>query len=108
MDELIKYMTLEMLPDGLYRQIAEEIGIENFYRLTKLVGGESIYIIKPDSFVRPDRDIRIKAEFNGYNHTELAKKYGVTERWVRQLCGEGAPPGQMDLFDFIGGENKPE
>ena len=40
MDELIKYMTLEMLPDGLYRQIAEEIGIENFYRLTKLVGGE--------------------------------------------------------------------
>ena len=27
MDELIKYMTLEMLPDGLYRQIAEEIGI---------------------------------------------------------------------------------
>ena len=108
MDELIKYMTLEMLPDGLYRQIAEEIGIENFYRLTKLVGGESIYIIKPDSFVRPARDIRIKAEFNGYNHTELAKKYGVTERWVRQLCGDGKLPGQMELFDFLSGNEQTE
>lgn len=108
MDELLQYMKMELLPDGLYKQIAEEIGIENFYRLTKLVGGESIYIPKPESFVRPARDIRIKAEFNGYNHTELAKKYGVTKRWVRQLCGEGAPPGQMDLFDFIGSGNKPE
>ena len=42
----------------------------------------------------------IKAEFNGYNHPELARKYGVTERWVRQLCGEGKLEGQMSLLDY--------
>ncbi|MFQ8573372.1 MAG: Mor transcription activator family protein [Oscillospiraceae bacterium] len=42
----------------------------------------------------------MKAEFNGYNHPELARKYGVTERWVRQLCGEGKLEGQMSLLDY--------
>ena len=33
-------------------------------------------------------------------HPELARKYGVTERWVRQLCGEGKLEGQMSLLDY--------
>ena len=39
---------------------------------------------------------------------ELAKKYGVTERWVRQLCGDGKLPGQMELFDFLSGNEQTE
>ena len=31
---------------------------------------------------------------------QLARKYGVTERWVRQLCGEGKLEGQMSLLDY--------
>lgn len=101
MDELMKELTLDMLPDGIYKEIAEAIGVENFYKLTKVVGGATIYLPKPDSVLRPVRDARIKAEFNGYNHPELAKKYGVTERWVRQLCGDGKIEGQMDMFEFL-------
>lgn len=101
MDELAKDLTLEMLPEGIYKDIAQAIGLENFYKLTKVVGGATIYLPKPESITRPVRDAHIKLEFNGYNHPELAKKYGVTERWVRQLCGDGKLQGQIDLFDFL-------
>ena len=44
MDELLKDLTLEMIPEGLYKQIAEEIGISNFYKLAEVVGGATVYI----------------------------------------------------------------
>lgn len=108
MDELAKALTIEMLPDGLQVQIAEAIGTENFYKLAEVVGGATIYIPKPESIIRPIRDARIKAEFNGYNHPELAKKYGVTERWVKQLCGDGKMEGQIDMFGYLASQNLPE
>lgn len=101
MEDLSKELTLEMFPEGLYKDIAEAIGIQNFYKLSKVVGGATVYLPKPESVVRPVRDARIKAEFNGYNHPELARKYGVTERWVRQLCGEGKLEGQLSLLDDL-------
>lgn len=47
MDGLVKELTIEMLPEGPYKQIAEAIGPENFYRLVEVVGGATIYIPKP-------------------------------------------------------------
>lgn len=102
MDELAKELTAEMLPEGLYKLIADAIGPENFYRLAEAIGGSTVYIPKPESLTRPVRDAHIKEEFNGYNHPELARKYGVTERWVRTLCGPGQTEGQLDIFDYIG------
>lgn len=102
MDDLLNELTVEMLPDeGIYRQVAETIGVTNFYKLAELLGGATVYIPKPESILRPVRDAHIKAEFNGYNHPELAKKYGVTERWVRQLCGDGKLEGQIELEDLF-------
>ena len=101
MDKLAEGLTLEMLPEGLYRMIAEAIGTDNFYKLAEVVGGTTVYIPKPESVTRPVRDARIKEEFNGYNHPELARKYGVTERWVRRLCGPGQTEGQIDIFDYF-------
>lgn len=101
MDKLAEGLTLEMLPEGLYRMIAEAIGTDNFYKLAEVVGGTTVYIPKPESVTRPVRDARIKEEFNGYNHLELARRYGVTERWVRQLCGPGKVPGQLSILDFL-------
>ncbi len=100
MDALARELTLEQIPEGLYREIAEAIGVGNFVKLTQLVGGSTIYLPKTESIVRPVRDAKIREEFSGYNHMELAKKYDVTERWVRQLCGDGHAEGQLSLFDF--------
>ena len=103
MGDLSTELKLDHIAEGPYRQIAEAIGPENFYRLAEVVGGATIYIPKPESLTRPVRDAHIKAEFNGYNHPELARKYGVTERWVRQLCGPGQTEGQIELFELLEG-----
>lgn len=99
MNELSKELTAEMFQDGLWREIAQAIGAENVYKLAKITGGVTVYIPRVESVIRPVRDAHIKAEFNGFNHIELAEKYDVTERWVRALCGLGAMEGQIDLFD---------
>ena len=85
MDELVKELTVSAMPEGLYKQIAETIGAENFYKLAALIGGTTIYVPKPESLLRPLRDAHIK--------------YNVTVRWVRELCGQGALEGQIDWFD---------
>ena len=99
MDDFAKELTLEMLQEGLWKEIAKEIGIDNFCKLAEVTGGATVYIPKLESIVRPVRDSHIKAEFNGYNHGELARKYDVTERWVRQLCGPGLIEGQVTFFE---------
>lgn len=99
MDELSKELTIEMFSDGLWREIAQAIGVENVYKLAKVTGGVTVYIPRPESVVRPVRDAHIKAEFNGFNHIELAEKYNVTERWVRALCGLGIIEGQIGFFE---------
>lgn len=98
MDAMTQELTFNDLPDGLYRQIAGSIGLTNFCKLADLVGGSTVYIPKLESLVRPVRDAHIREEFNGYNHAELAQKYGVTVRWIRELCGSGHMEGQCDLF----------
>ena len=98
--DMVKDLTIEMIPDD-YRPIAEAIGIENLAKLAKIVGGTTFYMPKLESFTRPVRDERIKSEFNGYNHAELARKYDVTERWVRKICGEGHLEGQQSIFDMV-------
>lgn len=98
MSGLVRELKPEMYQEETWRDIAEAIGVENFYKLTKAIGGETVYIPKPESILRPVRDLHIKNEFNGYNHSELAKKYEVTERWVRELCGSGIVEGQIDLW----------
>lgn len=102
MEDLAKELTIEMLPEGICQEIAAAIGPERFVRLAEVVGGSTIYIPKAESLVRPVRDAHIKNEFNGYNHAELARKYAVTERWVRQICGEGQVAGQYCLADYLG------
>ena len=102
MDELVQELTIEMLREGTWRQIAEAVGIEGLYRLAKAIGGETVYIPKTETVIRPVRDAHIKEEFNGFNHSILAKKYNVTERWVRELCGPGIVEGQIGLFDSFG------
>ena len=105
-DGYINELTPEMIPEGIYRDIAEEIGVINFIKLVEIIGGSTFYIPKSESFLRPVRDIRIKQEFNGCNHTELAKKYNLSERWIREICGEGHAKGQYSLFDYMENEDK--
>lgn len=98
MEAYFEELTVEQIPEGLYRDIAEAIGVENLIKLTQLIGGSTFYLPKTESVMRPVRDAKIREEFNGYNHLQLAVKYNVSERWVRQLCGDGHTEGQICMF----------
>ena len=45
MEDLVKELTIDMIPDGDNRIIAETIGVENYYKLCSVVGGSTIYLL---------------------------------------------------------------
>jgi len=74
-----------MMPDGICRTIAEKMGVENLLMLSDLIGGTTFYLPKRGVILRPLRDIKICEEFNGSNFDELARKYKITQRWVKVI-----------------------
>ncbi|MCI8914409.1 MAG: hypothetical protein HFF38_09850 [Lawsonibacter sp.] len=78
-------LTSSILPDGICKRIAEEIGADNLLKLAILVGGSTFYMPQAESILRPLKYRKIKEEYNNYNAPELAKKYGVTQRFVQQI-----------------------
>lgn len=55
--------------------------VEDRIRL-RIGGGEVRYVAKRD---RVERDRRIRAEFNGCNLEEVARKYSVSSRQARRI-----------------------
>ena len=83
-------LTSSMLPDGICKKIADEIGADNLLKLAVLVGGSTFYMPQAESILRPLRNQKIKEEFNGYNSAELAERYGTTQRQVQQIVQQKA------------------
>ena len=71
--------------DGEQRQLAETIGIEAYRDLIKQYAGMHIYIPEHETFKANQRNAEIRADFNGYNFRELARKYGLTESSIRRI-----------------------
>lgn len=90
---------------GVQRDIAEAIGIDSYIKLTKIFGGDNIYIQKYSEVIKIQRNAEIREKFNGYNSDQLAREYDLSERYVRMLCADliddmrsRPPEGQMSLF----------
>lgn len=78
----------EDLKNDICIEFSRLIGFENTMKLIKTFGGSEVYIPKLDSLQRDKRDAAICKEFNGYNYRELAKKYTLSERQIREICRE--------------------
>ena len=78
---------LEDLSEG-QQEVAALIGPENFRKLMEVYGGAYLYIPKTDSLERMERNERIRAEFDGYNFRELARKYDLTEITIRSIVSD--------------------
>lgn len=98
-EEIANELTVDMIPDGVWKTVAAEIGPVNLIKLLTIVNGDDIYVPKPDRILAPARDRLIKREFNGYNHDALARKYGLTTAYVRRLCGTGEVAEQCTIFE---------
>lgn len=95
----VKPEDLEGLPENL-QEVLRLTGLEGFVELCFYMSGTTLYIPKLDRIVSPARDRLLAREFNGGNYAELAKKYDITENWVRQVINrENWKKRQMRLFD---------
>lgn len=91
------------------KELAECIGMEAYVKLVKNYGGTYIYICKEDTICKSERNRKIKDEFDGWNYRELALKYKLSERTVRDIVSEeiqkikNTPPeGQMSWYNMDG------
>lgn len=68
------------------RELAECIGIESYCKLLQYYGGSHIYIPKPNTINKLERDRMIIEEYaKGASYREIAIKYGLTTIWVRKI-----------------------
>ena len=86
---------------GDQRELAETVGLEAYRKLVANYGGMCIYIYKSETVLRELRNAEICNEFNGFNYRELAKKYNLSEKTVREIVSGKKYiqiDGQMGFF----------
>ncbi len=70
---------------GIDQERAEHAGREIANRMAAHWGGQNIYFPMGLSYKLSQRDQQIFDEFNGINHSELARKYGVSLQWIYKI-----------------------
>lgn len=94
LEEIARDMRPEDLPGG-YQAIAQVVGVANALKLSEQLGGLPFYFPKIGSLILKNRDQHIRREFNGANYRELARKFGLTESWVRRILNRKAGGSSM-------------
>jgi Mor family transcriptional regulator len=97
LSEIAAEMSIDCLPEA-YQDIAQIIGIEATLQLSEYLGGTRFYFRKIDGLLMDKRDERIRKEFNGGNHVELARRYRLTETRIRDILSRKRPT-QCGLFE---------
>lgn len=86
------------LPE-IYRDIASFIGLPAALELGEKMGGEHFYLPKIDSFLTRQRNRLIKADLAaGHTYKQVARRYRITERWVREIEQTMKDERQMEMF----------
>lgn len=80
--------------DALVDFTKQTLGIDDHHAdrfaidLARHFGGEYLYINK--RVVSNSRDKDIRAEYNGHNAGKLARRYGLSERWIYKIVSESS------------------
>lgn len=70
---------------GLDKDKADQIGREIAERMAAHWGGQNLYFPMGLSYKLSQRDRQIYDDFTGANHSELARKYGISLQWVYKI-----------------------
>lgn len=70
---------------GLADEKATQVGREIADRMAAHWGGQNIYFPMGLSYKLSQRDRQIFDDFTGANHSELARKYGVSLQWIYKI-----------------------
>jgi len=72
-----------------YEQFGNEGGEAVIRFIIQELGGLRVRVPDFDALYRKDRDRRIREEFTGSNHAELAIRWGIKKRQVRRIVQNG-------------------
>lgn len=86
-----------LLDHNVAPDVAEQAGAAIADHLADNWGGQVVSIPKDFAYKLAQRDRLILGQFDGANHSELAKRYDMTERGIRKLLAR-AIQRQRDLF----------
>lgn len=86
--------------------ICEALGYEKAVLVCKAYSGNDIYFPSLKVIYRGQLQRQIKEEYNGYNITSLAIKYGHSEKHIKNIVKGGKPKnmvaeGQMTIYDYL-------
>ena len=70
---------------GLDDDKADQVGREIADRMAAHWGGQNIYFPMGLSYKLSQRDRQIYDDFTGNNHSDLARKYGVSLQWIYKI-----------------------
>ena len=82
--DIEKIESLEQL-SGSSKELVKIIELEAYKKLVQHFGGSYIYVNKPDTVVRSERNAKICRKFNGSNYNQLAIEYNLTENRIRSI-----------------------
>lgn len=81
------------------QELVSVIGAKATVALALHFGGFPFYIPKADAILRKKRDELVRRDKALLGYKGCARKYGLTEVWVRQICDHRqADEGQQELF----------
>lgn len=69
----------------LSRSESRSLGYAHWPELAAHWGGQNIYFPMGLSYKLSQRDRQIYDDFTGANHSELARKYGVSLQWIYKI-----------------------
>lgn len=81
---MIEYEILNHYP-AFDKEVAKDLAFSVAYQVLKNYRGNIVYFPKRLIITTKARDRAIKEEFNGTNHKEIAKKYGLSLGFVYRL-----------------------
>ncbi len=71
-----------------FENIAMKLGIDKAKWLFEEFGGTSVYFPTEKMIYKEARDREIIAEFNGFNHKELAARFNMSESYIRAIINK--------------------
>lgn len=83
-NELMEQVELSDIPEK-HQPVVSLIGLDNFLKLCKHTVGDSLYFPMSESILRKARNRLIIQEYNGYNLSELSKKYDLTKKQIKNI-----------------------
>jgi len=88
-DQVLEVIHRNLTDSGMPTDRAAEVSAQTADRLTREIGGRSVYIPRrPPWFDRIARDRAIMAAFDGRNVSELCRRFGVSRRTVYRLISK--------------------